>query len=543
MNPTVGDLISAFLEANGATTAFGVISIHNMPILDAFARREVVRFVPARGEAGALNMADAFARVSGKLGVGVTSTGVAAGNAAGSLVEAQTAGTPLIHLTGQIDSPYLDKGKAFIHEAVDQPGMLEAVSKAYFRISKPEEALDILVEAATVALTPPMGPVSIETPVDIQAAAIDIPPNMPVISIDPMAPGSAALDRAADMLAAAKRPLLWLGGGARGAHEEALKLAAMGVGIVSSVHGRGILPDNHPMSLGPFNSQPPVEAFYATCDLLIVAGSRLRGNETFRYKLQLPTPIVQIDVDPKMESRNYLADHFVNGDAAVALAGIAERADGRMSADSKLIEALREARTEAIDAVRKPVGPYEPMLEGLLRYYPFHGPWVRDLTLSNSMWGNRIPSMVTPRQGVHPLGGAIGQGLPMAIGAALAAQDRKTVLLTGDGGLAVCAGELATAAQEGADITMILMNDRGYGVIENIQNAHYGGRNHYVRLQTPDYAAYFGAVDIAHRRVADGAEFGAAFEEMLAVEGPSVIEVDMTSIGPFDKAFAGPPVR
>ena len=110
----VGDLVAAFLETCGLTTAFGVISIHNLPILDAIARRGRIRFIPARGEAGALNMADAYARVSGGLGLGITSTGVAAGNAAGSLIEAMVAGSPVLHLTGQIETSYLDKGQAYI---------------------------------------------------------------------------------------------------------------------------------------------------------------------------------------------------------------------------------------------------------------------------------------------------------------------------------------------------------------------------------------------------------------------------------------------
>ena len=116
---TVGELVAMFLEHCGVRTAFGVISIHNMPILDAFGRRAdalqakgmdpSIRFVPARSESGALNMADAFARVDGGLGVAVTSTGTAAGNACGAMVEALTAGTPVLHLTGQIEVPYLDQ--------------------------------------------------------------------------------------------------------------------------------------------------------------------------------------------------------------------------------------------------------------------------------------------------------------------------------------------------------------------------------------------------------------------------------------------------
>ena len=148
---TVGELITRFLEAAGVRAAFGVISIHNMPILDAFHRRGKIRFVSARGEAGACNMADACARVTGTLGVVVTSTGTGAGNAAGALVEAMTAGTPLLHLTGQIDSPYLDRDLGFIHEAPKQMAMLAAAGKAAFRISNPETALPTLREAVRIA--------------------------------------------------------------------------------------------------------------------------------------------------------------------------------------------------------------------------------------------------------------------------------------------------------------------------------------------------------------------------------------------------------
>lgn len=106
---TVGELVARFLETCGVKTAFGVISIHNMPILDALHTRRQIRFISARGEAGACNMADAAARVSGALGVCVTSTGTGCGNAAGAMVEAITAGTPMLHLTGQIESEFLDR--------------------------------------------------------------------------------------------------------------------------------------------------------------------------------------------------------------------------------------------------------------------------------------------------------------------------------------------------------------------------------------------------------------------------------------------------
>jgi len=207
---TTGELVAAFLEKLQVGCAFGVISIHNMPILDALHRRGKVRFVPARGEAGALNMADAYARVSGSLGVAITSTGTAAGNAAGAMVEARSAGTPLLHVTGQIDRPYLDRDLGYLHEAPGQLEMLKAVSKQAFRF----DSLEALKKAAQCALTPPTGPVSVEIPIDLQQAEAHAEDLNPLKIVKAPA-DEHALDDLIERLSKAKRPLLWLGGGAR----------------------------------------------------------------------------------------------------------------------------------------------------------------------------------------------------------------------------------------------------------------------------------------------------------------------------------------
>ncbi|MCZ6860532.1 MAG: thiamine pyrophosphate-binding protein [Alphaproteobacteria bacterium] len=540
----VGDLIAAFLEGCGLTTAFGVISIHNLPILDAIARRGRIRFIPARGEAGALNMADAYARVSGGLGLGITSTGVAAGNAAGSLIEAMVAGSPVLHLTGQIETSYLDKGQAYIHEAPDQPGMLKAISKSFFRASRAGEVLEVLTTAVQTALTAPMGPVSVEIPIDVQSARIDLPSafSAPLIEC-PAMPHPVDRDALVEALIESKRPLLWLGGGARAASEAAMRLVEKGIGVVTSVNGRGIVPEGHPLSLGAFNNAPPVEAFYQSVDLMVVVGSRLRGNETLKYTLGLPGNLIRIDVDAAVDGRSYPNQRFICADADCVLSELAGRLPDRLSLDPSYASDLRAARTAAVTGLMAALGPYAELVDQLQTAIPKNVPFVRDVTLSNSTWGNRLIELSTPQQGVHALGGGIGQGLAMAIGASCAAPGSKTVALIGDGGLAVNLGELATLVQERADIVILLMNDKGYGVIRNIQDAHYGGRRNYVDLTTPDFAQLACALGLAHSRVESIAGFGVAFDAALAREGPALIEIDMDAIGPFAEPFAGPLVR
>lgn len=544
---TVGAAIAAFLENCGVRTAFGVISIHNMPILDAFGERGVVRFVPARGEAGGTSMADSYARTTGKLGVCLTSTGTAAGNASGAMVEALTAGTPLLHITGQIESQYLDQNLSYIHEAPDQLTMLRAVSKAAFRVHSAQTALSTIKRAVQVALTAPTGPVSVEIPIDIQAALIAMPADLTPHAIPVFQPAQAALDRLAEQLVAARRPMLWLGGGARHAGAAVRRLMKMGFGVVTSTQGRGIVPETYPQTLGAFNLHKPVEAFYQTCDAMLVVGSRLRGNETLKYQLKLPHPLYRIDADPTSEGRCYETQSFVYGDARLALEGLADRLEGKMSIDSKFLGDLQAARKAAVAGLIDGLGPYSTLVSALQEVVGQNFNWVRDVTVSNSTWGNRYLYLFDPRAGVHALGGGIGQGLAMGIGAAVGAAQhasgKKTFCLAGDGGFILNLGELATAVQEKADMVIVLMNDKSYGVIKNIQDAIYGGRRHYVELHTPDYAQLCQAMGMGHTRVSNLAHIKDALNQAVAHEGPFMLEVDMLSIGKFKTAFAGPPVN
>jgi acetolactate synthase-1/2/3 large subunit len=540
---TVGELIAAFLEQCGVRTAFGVISIHNMPILDAIGTRGNIRYVGARGEAGAVNMADGLARVSGGLGVAFTSTGTAAGNAAGAMVEALTAGTALLHITGQIETEYLDQDLAYIHEAPDQLSMLSSISKAAFRVRSVETALPTIREAVRVAQTAPSGPVSVEIPIDIQAALTDWPADLMAPHLTTLTHDEARVEQLANELAKAKRPLLWLGGGTRHARAAVERLVALGFGVVTSVQGRGVLPEDHPATLGAFNVSPSVERLYKTCDAMLVVGSRLRGNETLKYKLALPQPLYRIDADALADNRGYRNALFVHGDAASVLDALATRLESRIKVDPQFAADIAEAREIAVSETAKGLGPYRRLVEALQRAVGRDYNWVRDVTISNSTWGNRLLKIFTPRAGVHALGGGIGQGMQMAIGAALANAAAKTVCLVGDGGLMVNVGELATAVQEKANVMIVLMNDQCYGVIRNIQDAQYGGRRMYVDLHQPEFSQFCASLGLKHYRLSSLDDADTVIREGMAFEGPVLLEVDMKAVGSFETAFAGPPVR
>lgn len=537
----VGDAIARALADIGVTVAFGVISIHNMPILDAIGRHGRIKFVPARGEAGAMNMADAYSRVTRSLGVAITSTGTAAGNAAGSQVEALTAGSSVLHITTQVDREFVDRDRAAIHDVPRQPDMLKAISKNYIRVWEPAAAIDSLLAAATDALAAPTGPVTLELPVDVQRLKIPVRHLTSIPPVGMRVPDPAQLDALADLIRNAKRPLLWLGGGSRGAAKAATELVERGFGAITSTNGRAVVPEGHPRSLGAFNMTPEAEAIYARSDLMLVIGSRLRGNETKNNKMKLPK-LAQVDADTLQAGRNYPVELFVTGDARLVLEGLLERLPAKLDTDNAFLVDIGNARAKAEAVLRGTLGPYASLAETLSQRVSKHGhAWVRDVTVSNSTFGNRYVRLAAPHLGVHALGGGIGMGIAMGVGAAMGNLPAKTITLLGDGGTQLMIGEFATAMEMKADMVFILMNDRGYGVIRNIQDAQYESRRVYADILTPDFSLVCKSIGMPHEKLTDIKNFDAAFDRALSAPGPCMIEVDMVAIGPFSQSFAGPP--
>jgi acetolactate synthase-1/2/3 large subunit len=533
----VGDLIADFLERCGVSTAFGIVSVHNIPILDAVKRRNTIRFVMARGEMGAGHMADAYARVTGGLSTLVTSTGPGAANAVSALVEARFAGSPVLHITGQTSTKFADRGMGTVHDVPDQLGMLRSVGKAAYRVGSPQETLSVLTKAAVDALTPPRGPVSVEIPIDIQRTAITRPPDFDGLTLPlpaRIAPAANDLWRLADRVRSARRPMLWLGNGAREASEPARRLLDQGFRAVTSWNGRGIVGEDDARSLGTLSGLglPKVQAFYETVDLMIVAGSRLRGHETYDFTVKLPKNLIQIDVDPQANGRTYPVQQFLLGDCALTLSALADLVTGQIAVDPAFAEDFAKVRGETQAEYRATLGAYASFPDQIRAAMPRGTIWVRDVTIANSTWGNRLMPVFTPNENVYPVGAGIGLGLSLGVGAAVAGgPTRKTVVLTGDGGFALNMGELWTAVQEKLDLVIVVMNDKGYGVIRHIQEAQYGGRHSYDNLLAPDLEGVAKAAGVGFWRLTRANDLQAVLGEALGKVGPSIIEVDVSAIG------------
>lgn len=539
---TVGDLVAEFLSACGVTTVFGIASVHNIPMLDAIGRRNTIRFMMARGELGGAHMADGYARVNQGLGVIFSSTGPGAANTIGGLIEARFAGSPVLHITGQTSTKFVDRGMGAVHDPVDQLGMMASVCKSAYRIRSAQNALGVLTRAATEALTAPMGPVSVEVPIDLQRVKIDRPAmldNFVLPLSPPRVPADAELDELAARVIAAKRPLLWLGNGAKKAGSAAAKLLDMGFGMVTSFNGRATVPEDHPCNLGGLtgSGMPIITDFYKTVDLCLVAGCRIRGHETNDFQVQLPDNLIQIDADPLANGRTYANRYFVCGDAAATLEGLVSRIEGKLKVAPGYIDEFAALKRDAQALFIETLGAYGTFNAQLRTVMPQDAIWARDVTQNNTTWGNRVFPLNAPNQNVYPVGAGIGQGLCLGIGAAAAAGGRKTVVMTGDGGFFLNVGELWTAVQENLDMVVIVMNDRGYGVIKRIQDATAQGRRFYADLESPDIEKLAGLSDIPYFRCSRADTFGDTVARALAIKGLTMVEVDMTAVGEFPAYF------
>ena len=552
---TGGDSVVDVLSMAGIDVVFGIPSIHNLPIYDAL-RRRGLRTVTVRHEQTAAGAADGFSRISGNLGVFLTSTGPGAANAMGGLLEAFLSGSPVLHITGQIETEFIDQGKGFIHEVPNQPEMLESLSKAVLRVRKPEEIASVVADAVAAALTTPTGPVSVEIPIDLQYVATPVPPPDLLERRAPSSPPSPRPDllrQAIKLIEMSRCPIVWAGGGsiAAGAQAEVAELCHLrGAALITSANGRGIMDERDPLCIGNFPVDPDVRSLFGDADLLIAIGTRYQGPNTDNWKLRLPDTILQIDVDPDRPARNYKATLALQGDARAVLQSLIGDGEGLGTThNTEWRERIASVKMATRNRLREFIGAQEELLDVLSTLLEPDTPVVKDATIPAYTWGNRLLPVSRPRTSIVPNGFAIGLGLPHAIGASLASQCgghessdlQSAVLIVGDGGFMLAATDLATLASESLPLLVIVFVDGGYGILRNIQDSQYGGVSGRigVDLNEPDFVRLSTALGVQAEKVSTAAAFRDAVQVALQSRLPHLIAVQCEEIGPMADSFIG----
>lgn len=529
---TGGEAVAKTLERLGVDRVFGIVSVHNIPIYEALVDTAGIEVIACRHEQFATHAADGYARATGRLGVALVSTGPGTTNAVSGLYEAQVGSSPVLVITGQADTAFYGKGKGYVHEHERQVDMLRTVTRRAETIWRTEDISEMLAELADDARGGRPQPCAIEIPIDQQyrRAETEI---VGAEEVDRIATDTAAVERAAELLNGAERPVIWAGGGvvAADASAELLALAtALDAPVVTSYEGRGSIPEDHRLALGPRPDRPAVSDILAEADVVLAVGTRFQHNVTRLWQVALPGSLIHLDADPQVIGRNYRPEVGIVADARSGLAALAELVEPRSGDDGFLDRAAKSVEQDREQTWDEVGEDHRAICESIRRLLPRDALLVRDNTVPNYLWGNRVLPVLEPRTSMRPSSGSIGPGIGLAVGAA-AGTGRRTLLMAGDGGFQLGIGELATVAQHGLPIVTCIFSDGGYGVLRTIQD-NVTGRRFGVDLATPDFVGVAEAMGIPGQRVDSAAGFDEAFAAAVDRDGPSLLEIDLDALAP-----------
>ncbi len=526
MRMTGGEAVVRSLKAHGVDTVFGIPGTHNLAIYDALREMGSIRHILARHEQGAAFMADGYARASGRAGVCLSTTGPAALNTLASLGTAYSDSSPVLCIASQIPAEGIGLGKGYLHECEDQLGSFAPVTKWRARADSAAEIPGVMREAFARMLTGRPRPVAVEIPCDTLDEDDDLAIPAPVAA-EREAPETEPVERAAGLLRAARRPVIWAGGGVigSGAGAELRQLAErLRAPVFTTVLGKGALADDHPLAAGATILHPAAQAFVAECDVMLAVGTRFTEEETDRWGLRLPDTLIHIEIDAEEIDRNYSSTVGVLGDARAALQLInGQLQDMRRGDDGSAagVAALRQTVWRFCQD-RAPEGV--ELVQTLRKALPRETIIVSDLTVA-AYWCRRLLDVYEPRTNIYPWGFCtLGFGLPAAIGAKVARPDRPVVALCGDGGFMFNCQELAAAVQFEAPVVTLVFNDEAYGVLRPQQEARYGAA-HAVDVVNPDFMGLAEAFGVDGCRAASIEQLGPAVANAIEADRSALIEL------------------
>lgn len=529
---TAGRAVVRALVDEGIDTVFGVPGAQNLELYDGlFEYREQIRHIVTRHECGAGFMADGYARAGGGVGVSVAIGGPGLTNSATALAQAFSDSSPLLMISTQSPTHEIDRDIGAHHQLLDQLGHTSGMTAWNRRIMDPAEVPGAVHDAIDYMRTQRPRPVHIEIPGDVLTEEAD----MSFGGRDRSEPCSASddeIERAAAMLAAARRPLLWVGGGATGAAEQLTKLAEiLGAAVVMTGAGKGIVREDHPLSLGSNLRSELMTEFIASADAVLVIGSQLAAQETGAGQLRFPDDMIRVDVDICPRDSLYDPRVRIRSDAAGFadrfLARISEHVPGARAAagDSYGEEILQlKARIDAEEGLGGRAARH--IIDALRGVLPPQAILVCDMTILCYRATSAYPAAL-PRTFLFPRGfGTLGWSLPAAIGAGLAMPDRPVVSVCGDGGFLFTAQELATAAMYGLNTVILVLNNGSYGMVKRFQKMRYGDdRVIATDLCNPDFVRFAESFGIEGRRLRDESDLPSAIEEALTAGGPTLLEL------------------
>jgi thiamine pyrophosphate-dependent acetolactate synthase large subunit-like protein len=519
------------LVAQGVRHLFTIPGVDTLPIYAALREHPTLRCVFVQHEAAASFAADGYAKASGAMAACFVVPGPGATNLLTGVASAHQDGMPMLAITSQIARAKW--GRQSGHDC-DLAGVYRPVVKEQFVLDDAATLLETLARAAQVARAHPPGPVHLILQNEILAQGVPPrPPQLPVAPVPALpTPPAEALDQAAAVLRAARNPIIFAGRGALDAAADVQRLAeTLRVPILTSPHGRGIVPEDDPLCFGHLHFVG-AEDILAQADACLAIGTRFGEYATLGWRRQPPQPLVQIDADPRAIGLNFPAAVAVVGDARPALRGLLERLDAR-DADSGVLclaQQLRaQARAElAAFMAQRPTRPVHPLwlIRTLREATPRDAIFVSDGTAAQSWLMEQAFTIYEPRTHIFPeVSLTMGYALGAALGVALAQPERPVVGVLGDGSLKMQLGELATLSTLRRPLPLIVFNDGFYNALRIRQEHQYGGRYFGVELPPADFAAVARALGLYGVAVKEPEAFGPALAEALAADRPMLLDV------------------
>ena len=524
------------LVNEGVETLFGYPGGAIMPVYDAlYDYRDRLNHILVRHEQGAVHAAQGFARVSGKVGCAIVTSGPGATNTVTGIADAMIDSTPMVVICGQVGTSLLGTD-AF--QEVDVVGVTSPISKWSYQIRRAEDVAWAVSRAFYIAKSGRPGPVVLDFAKNAQTAMVDYEPAKVdfIRSYQPIPPmDNGVIKKAAQMINESVKPFVLVGqgvelGDAREELKEFLEKAQMPAGC--TLLGLSALPSDHPLNMGMLGMHGNLGPNVMTnqCDLLIAVGMRFDDRVTGNLKTYAKqAKIIHFDIDPSEIDKNVKVDLAVLGDCKQTLAAVTELLDE--TTHQSWIDGFKPyAEKEYNKVIDKAIHPKSGALlmaevvrkvseasnnEAIL---------VTDVG-QNQMFGCRYFKFTKGRSVVTSGGcGTMGFGLPAAIGATFGAPERTVCLFCGDGGLQMTIQELGTIMEQGAPVKIILLNNNYLGNVRQWQAMFFNHRYSFTPMLNPDYELIAKAYGIPAKTVVERKDLDAAIKEMLSTDGPYLLQ-------------------
>ena len=463
---TCGEATIRLLAKYGVKTMFGIPGVHTLDFCRGLDKG--VRHIQARNEQGAGFMAEGWARATGEPGVALVISGPGVTNASTAIAQAYADSLPVLLLSAEPASYTIGKGWGVLHEVTEQKKVTEPLTAFSATAHRAQDVPELLARAFTVFVSQRPRPVHISIPIDVQSEIVDdewqpvIPPKLPSASVD-------QVNIVTKLLKGARSPMIMVGGGAWQAGNELTAIAEQtGAIVIASTAGKGIVADNHPLSLSASTVRPEALQLLPEADVILAVGTELSETDSFVERMNFTGKLIRVDIDPTKINDFYPADIGIVADAKSVMEQVhadlgSHNSDRREIAENRVHEVHAEIKAGLTPSERQHVA----VLEALAMVAPDDLIWAGDACQLVYTGAFAIP-MHGPRCWFYPAGYcALGNALPNAIGAKLARPDSPVAVLAGDGGFMFTMPELVTAAELGLALPVIIWENGGLKQIQD----------------------------------------------------------------------------